>query len=88
MGFMQSTKKVADAQNVVQLMLSVQELLEERNDGMNENVTKKEIIVFLAIMLAMFGTLIYGFFFVGAGKMDNCWDQFQTEEQAILNCEQ
>ncbi len=55
---------------------------------MNENVTKKEILIFAVIMVAMLGTLIYGFFFVGAGKMDNCWDQYQTEEQAILNCEQ
>ena len=72
----------------MQLMLSVQELLEERNDGMGDEVTKKEILIFLAIGAAMIGALIYGFFFAGVGKVDNCWDKYTTEEQAILNCEQ
>jgi hypothetical protein len=85
---MQNTKKVADAQSVVQLMLSVQELLEERNNGVNENVTKKEIIVFAGIIVAMIASLVYGFFFAGVGKVDNCWDNYTTEREAILNCEQ
>jgi hypothetical protein len=54
----------------------------------SENVTKKEIIVFAGIIVAMLGFLIYGFFFAGIGKIDNCWDNYTTEEQAILNCEQ
>ena len=55
---------------------------------MNDKVTKKEILVFLGIIVAMVGSLLYGFFVAGVGKVDNCWDKYQTEEQAILNCEQ
>ena len=55
---------------------------------MGDEVTKKEILIFLAIGAAMIGALIYGFFFAGVGKVDNCWDKYTTEEQAILNCEQ
>jgi len=55
---------------------------------MNDNVTKKEILIFAGIVIAMLGALIYGFFFIGAGKTDNCWDKYQTEREAILNCEQ
>ena len=54
---------------------------------MNEGITKTDIIVFLSITLAMIGTLVYGFLFTGLGKVDNCWDKYQTEEEAILNCE-
>jgi hypothetical protein len=55
----------------------------------NDKVTKKEVLVFGAIIIAMLGSLVYGFFVVGAGQMpENCWDKYQTEEQAILNCEQ
>lgn len=55
---------------------------------MNDKVTKKEILVFLGIIVAMIGALVYGFLFAGVGKIDNCWDKYTTEEQAILNCEQ
>ena len=54
---------------------------------MNDKVTAKEILVFAAIIVAMVGSLLYGFLVVGAGKVDNCWDKYQTEEVAILNCE-
>lgn len=54
---------------------------------MNENVTKTDIIVFASIFFAMVVTLIYGFFFAGVGKVDNCWDNYSTEQEAILNCE-
>jgi hypothetical protein len=53
----------------------------------NDKVSVKEIVVFLAIIVAMVGSLVYGFFVVGVGKMDNCWDKYQTEEAAIMNCE-
>jgi hypothetical protein len=53
----------------------------------NDKVTKQDIIVFVCIFLAMIGTLIYGFFFAGAGKVDNCWDKYSTEAEALLNCE-
>jgi hypothetical protein len=54
---------------------------------MNEKITKTDIIVFASIFLAMIGTLIYGFFFAGVGKVNNCWDNYSTEQEAILNCE-
>ena len=34
---------------------------------MSENVTKKEIIVFAGIIVAMIASLVYGFFFAGVG---------------------
>jgi hypothetical protein len=54
---------------------------------MNEKITKTDIIVFVSIFLAMIGTLVYGFLFAGVGKVDNCWDNYSTEQEAILNCE-
>ena len=54
---------------------------------MNDKVSKKEILVFLAIIVAMVGSLIYGFFFAGVGKIENCWDRYTTEYDAIMNCE-
>jgi hypothetical protein len=54
---------------------------------MNEEIRPQEIFVFIGIFIAMFGFLIYGFFFAGIGKVDNCWDSYATEEQAIINCE-
>jgi hypothetical protein len=54
---------------------------------MNENVTKTDIIVFASIFFLMISTLLYGFFFAGVGKVDNCWDKYSTEQEAILNCE-
>jgi hypothetical protein len=54
---------------------------------MNENVTKQEILVFVAIFALMLGTLIYGFFFTGVGQIDNCWDNYKTEQEAIMACE-
>ena len=55
---------------------------------MSDKISKKQILIFIAIGVAMIGSLIYGFFVAGIGKTDNCWDRYQTEEQAILNCEQ
>ena len=54
---------------------------------MNDKVSKKEVLVFAAIIVAMVGSLVYGFFFAGVGKIDNCWDNYTTEQEAILNCE-
>lgn len=54
---------------------------------MNDKITKTDIIVFVSIFLAMIGTLVYGFLFAGVGKVDNCWDNYSTEQEAILNCE-
>jgi hypothetical protein len=54
---------------------------------MNDKMSAKEILVFAGIFVAMIGSLLYGFFVVGVGKMDNCWDKYQTEEAAIMNCE-
>jgi hypothetical protein len=61
---------------------------------MSDKVSKKEILVFAGIIVAMVGSLVYGFFMVGVGEMPenspaplSCWDKYQTEEAAILNCE-
>lgn len=54
---------------------------------MNDPVTKHEILVFAAIVAAMLGSLVYGFFVAKVGQVDNCWDKYSTEQEAILNCE-
>lgn len=54
---------------------------------MNENVTPQEILVFIGIFVVMIGTLLYGFLGLGVGKIENCWDKYSTEQEAILNCE-
>jgi len=54
----------------------------------NERVTVKELVVLGAIVVAMLGSLLYGFFVIEAGQLpENCWDQYTTEQEAILNCE-
>jgi hypothetical protein len=53
----------------------------------NDKVSRKEILVFAGIVVLMLGTLIYGFFFAGVGQVENCWDRYQTENEAIVNCE-
>jgi hypothetical protein len=54
---------------------------------MNDKITKKEIVVFAGIILAMVGSLLYGFLIAGIGQVENCWDQYTTEQEAIENCE-
>lgn len=54
---------------------------------MNDKVSKKEIYLSATIFVAMIGFLIYGFVGLGAGKLDNCWDKYATEQEAIMNCE-
>lgn len=60
-----------------------------------EEVTKKEVIAFVLIVVAMLGSLIYGFFLI---KKDapapsptpmNCWIKYQDqgEDVAIQKCE-
>jgi hypothetical protein len=51
-------------------------------------VSGKELLVISAIVVSMLGSLAYGFFALGVGKMpDNCWDKYSTEQEAIINCE-
>ena len=54
---------------------------------MSDKVSKKEILVFAGIIVAMVGSLVYGFFFAGVGQIENCWDKYTTEYEAIMNCE-
>jgi len=54
---------------------------------MQDKITKKEILVFVAIVIAMVGSLVYGFFILKVGQVENCWDQYTTEKAAIENCE-
>jgi uncharacterized protein YneF (UPF0154 family) len=50
-------------------------------------LTAKEIVVILAIVVSMIGSLIYGFFLLKEGQKQNCWDKYSTEQEAIQNCE-
>jgi hypothetical protein len=54
---------------------------------MNENVSVQEILVLIGIFVLMIGSLLYGLLVVGAGQVENCWDKYQTEKEAIMNCE-
>jgi hypothetical protein len=56
---------------------------------MNDKVSKKEILVFVGIIVAMLAFLLYGFLAIGIGQVDNCWEQYQNagEETAIQMCE-
>ena len=54
---------------------------------MNEKTSIQEILVFIGIFVLMIGSLLYGLLVVGVGKVENCWDKYQTEEEAIINCE-
>jgi len=49
--------------------------------------TKKEIFLFASILLLMLGFLVYGFFAYDLGSTGDCWSQFKTENEAIMNCE-
>jgi hypothetical protein len=51
---------------------------------MNDKMSKKEILVFVGIFIAMLGSLVYGFFVVGVGKLPeptptslSCWDKYK-----------
>ncbi len=50
---------------------------------MNDKMSKKELLVFAGIIVAMLGSLAYGFFVVGVGKMPaeptslSCWDKYK-----------
>jgi len=50
-------------------------------------VTKKEKIIFALLLVAMLLSLTYGYFLIKKDTPDNCWSHYQTEDQAILNCE-
>ena len=54
---------------------------------MNDKVTKKEILVFAGIFAVMIGMLLYGFFALEIGQLENCWDKYSTEQEAIMACE-
>jgi hypothetical protein len=54
---------------------------------MNKEVSKKEILVFAGIFVVMIGMLLYGFLALEIGQIENCWDKYTTEQEAIMNCE-
>jgi hypothetical protein len=63
---------------------------------MNDEVSKKEILVFAGIIIAMVGSLVYGFFLLKANQKPapsptpmSCWEQYQDqgEEITIQMCE-
>jgi hypothetical protein len=55
---------------------------------MNDKITKKEILVFAGIFAVMIGMLLYGFFALEIGQIENCWDNYTTEQEAIMACEE
>jgi len=59
---------------------------------MNEKITKKEVIAFVLIVVAMLGSLVYGYFLLKENQKPaplNCWEQYedQGEDVAIQMCE-
>ena len=50
-------------------------------------VSKRDIVVFALVVAVMLGSLAYGFFMLKKDEPVNCWDQYATENEAILNCE-
>jgi len=63
---------------------------------MNEEITKKEIVAFVLIVVAMLGCLAYGFFLLKGNQKPtptptpvSCWEQYEDagEETAIQMCE-
>jgi hypothetical protein len=55
-------------------------------------VTKKDLIAIVAIMVAMLGSLVYGYFLLKENQKPaplNCWEQYegQGEDVAIQMCE-
>ena len=50
-------------------------------------VSKRDIVVFALVVAAMLGSLAYGFLMLKKDEPVNCWDQYATENEAILNCE-
>jgi hypothetical protein len=47
---------------------------------------EKLLVVINAILVVGILVAIFGFF--GQNSVENCWDKYQTEEQAISHCEQ
>jgi len=50
---------------------------------------KKTLVFWLSVLvLAFIVSLVYGYVLLKEGqKKDNCWDNYTTEQEAILNCE-
>jgi hypothetical protein len=53
---------------------------------MSDNLSKKESIYFFTIALVVLTVMFTGLFF-WSETQENCWDKYQTERQAIINCE-
>jgi len=45
-----------------------------------------QVFYLVIVFVLMVTTLLFGFFIIKEGQ-SSCWDQYATEEQAILNCE-
>ena len=54
---------------------------------MNEHITKRDVIAIILIVSALVGSLVYGYFLLKKAEPKNCWDNYSTEQEAILNCE-
>jgi ABC-type proline/glycine betaine transport system permease subunit len=52
-----------------------------------DKASKLEVVLAGAIFIVMIAFILYGFLGLKIGRIDNCWDNYTTEEQAIINCE-
>jgi len=65
-------------------------LIMTKDDQMD--VTKKEIVAFILIVIAMLGSLVYGYFLIKEDKAPapmTCWEKYKDspEQIAIQACE-
>lgn len=52
------------------------------------HVKKTHMFWLSVLVLAFIVSLVYGYALLKEGqKKDNCWDNYTTEQEAILNCE-
>lgn len=55
---------------------------------MNEDkASKLEVVLAGVIFIVMIAFILWGFLGLKVGRTDNCWDNYKTEEQAIIHCE-
>lgn len=52
------------------------------------HIKKTHIFWMSVLVVAFVASLVYAYVLLKEGqKKDNCWDNYTTEQEAILNCE-
>lgn len=54
---------------------------------MNQRESKLEVAFAGAMFIAVIAFVISGFLGLEFKQSENCWNKYETEEQAIINCE-